>query len=241
MALTFPSMVVCIKHTTMICDVIVLAAGSGTRFGEKKQFYPILGIPILIKTLRGLYQANCFRNCVVVVPSEDVALATTLLGDEFPRCIVISGGESRFLSSKKAVNYVMSLGDTPPDVVIIHDGVRPFVSASLLGDLYTAMQTDRYDGLVLSLPVHDSIIYFANDKEVEHTYIDRANVVCVQTPHIYKAQALMIALGAETDTSLRENAEIFFSAGYRLGFIEGDPTNIKVTTRADLRYFHDNQ
>ena len=222
----------------MTCDVIVLAAGLGTRFGDKKQFYLVGGVPILVKTLTRIYESACFRNCIVVVPPDDVLPTTVLLAEMFPRVEVIAGGASRFLSSRAAVRWVYAQ-PVPPEAVIIHDGVRPFIMASALDDLYATLQAGPWAGAVFYLPIYDSIIHFETNKEIAHTYLERSNVVRVQTPHIYRVPVLAMALEAEADDSIRENAEIFFSAGNSLAFLEGDSGNIKVTTQADLRYFHE--
>ncbi len=207
-------------------NAIIVAGGSGIRFGEKKQFLPLGGIPVLVRT------AQCFDippidHIVVVVPQEDIPAAETMLRGLRIRYTVVEGGGSRQAS------VWCGLGQTQDSrIVLIHDGVRPFASSALIHRVLSGIE--GFDACIPGLPMTDTIKEIT-DHSVAKT-IPRSNVYQIQTPQAFFTDAItkshekaMRRQDVPTDDStLIEND------GGVVRVVDGDPYNIKITLPEDM-------
>ena len=213
------------KHTA----IIVLGGGKGERFGSLKQFTKIKGKPLLRIVVDMLLEYRISSTVVLVVPKANVS-ATKQMYKNNSEVVVLSGGGSRFESTKIALDY---LSEKKYQFVFIHDAVRPFVRKLDFLSLYKTMIKESTEGAVLFLPVTDAVVSFGAKGQVEH--LDNNLLRATQTPHLYRYKSL-----AETFASTAEkveNAELMETAGHKLSYVLGSRFNIKITHKTDMPLF----
>ena len=212
---------------------IVVAGGSGARFGGPKQYALIDGRRMIDMSIDVARIAS--DGVVVVLPAMDVdgaAAAAEHAGSTFDGLIVVAGGSSRSESVRAGLAVV------PPDatVVCIHDAARPFASAGLFSAVISAVSVSELsgaDGAVPGVPVTDTIKVVDADGGVVSTP-DRATLVAVQTPQAFRAASLRLAHaggGHRTD-----DAELVERLGGRVVVVEGAVVNRKITDADDLAW-----
>lgn len=206
---------------------VFVAGGSGTRMGTDipKQFLPLDGMPVLMRTMMRFVDALPEARLITVLPSHHFDTWKELcITHEFnaPQTLV-AGGLTRFHSVRNALSKV-------PDGVIvsIHDGVRPLVSESLLTRMAERMQS--VPALIPTVPVFDTLR--STDPAVPAP--DRSKVAAVQTPQMFWSELLKDAYRQAYDTSFTDDASVAERKGIPLSFIEGERYNIKITSPEDL-------
>ena len=209
----------------------MLAGGLGTRMGRPKQFLHLGGRPALHHTLRAFENASSVGRIYAVGDGPRVeALARKAGISKFVRCG--EPGDFRQLSTKSGL--LLCDGD-PETVVLVHDGSRPLVTPGLIDRVVgAAMADDRPDGVVPAMPVSDTIKAERNGEAVKT--LDRTELRAVQTPQAFRLGLLRRLheapdeyLGAATD-----DASLVERAGGRVVLIDGERTNIKLTSPEDL-------
>ncbi|MGB9808333.1 MAG: 2-C-methyl-D-erythritol 4-phosphate cytidylyltransferase [Thermosulfidibacteraceae bacterium] len=212
-------------------DVIIPSAGIGRRFGEKKQWFNIRGKPILIWTLEKFLNNPLVDGIYIGVHKDDYNYAFSLLGEHVlpeKSIVVYIGGKER----KDTVYNGLLL--TEREVVMIHDAVRPFLKETLINRL-----VDNFydcDGVIPAIPINDTI------KEVVSGFISktlkRESVYKIQTPQLFKKDVLLEGYKFVSDNGYYpDDASIAELVGAKIKVVEGDPLNIKITTKGDLEFF----
>ena len=210
--------------------VIIVAGGSGVRMGAAlpKQFLPLKGRPILMHTIERFAEALPGCRIILVLPRSRTAYWQTLCEDHgfSVQHLVCEGGETRFDSVHNGLKLV---GDA--DLVAIHDGVRPLVSAGLIRR--AVADAEEFGAVVPVVTPTDSLREVGREGSC---IVDRSRYRIVQTPQVFDAGLLKAAL----QSVLTEHAALTddCSAVERLGkavyLTDGDEENIKITTPLDL-------
>ncbi|HZP28257.1 MAG TPA: 2-C-methyl-D-erythritol 4-phosphate cytidylyltransferase [Acidimicrobiia bacterium] len=195
---------------------IVVAAGSGTRFGAAKQF-AVLGGERLVDIAVGAAGRHC-DEVVVVLPPD-------LVWDGAPVAAAVAGGAHRSDSVRAGLSAIA----TDSDIVVVHDAARPLASSRLFDAVIRAVR-DGADGAVPGLPVTDTIKRVEGDRIVET--VDRSALVAVQTPQAFRAAALRRAHAAGADAT--DDAALVESVGGAVVVVPGESTNLKITNERDL-------
>ncbi len=211
---------------------IIPAAGSGTRMGLEipKQFYLLAGEPILIHTVRKFVTVTCIELVVVVVPGSYITSTKELLGtygllDE--NVLVVAGGKRRQDSVQCGLNSLPK----NIDVVLVHDGARPFITTKIIE---SCAQAARKSGAAIAaIPVPDTLKRCNRDNEISET-IDRTGVWRAQTPQAAKVSLLQEAYGRIGENEVTDEASILEMTGIPVQIVEGSETNIKITHPDDL-------
>jgi 2-C-methyl-D-erythritol 4-phosphate cytidylyltransferase len=202
---------------------IVVAGGSGRRFGQLKQFSPLAGRPVLewaVEACR-LHSAGV----VLVLPSD----AARSDGPQHGADIVVAGGPSRAASVGRGLAAVPEVAE----VVLVHDAARPLTTPATFEAVLGALAEDGVDGVVPGVPVHDTIKQVDSFQTVTAT-LDRATLVAVQTPQGFRAAALRRAHSADGTEGATDDAVLVEATGGRVRVVPGDPGNLKITTPDDL-------
>ena len=213
----------------MNISAIIPAAGSGERFGGKKQLKNLDGRPLLYHTLRPFVQSTLIDEIVVVVPEEDV----DQLDRELESFIsskpikMVAGGSSRQIS----VHNGLAVVDESSEVICVHDAVRPFASKNLIEKAVTACKD--HDGVIVAQSSTDTIKRVMEDQILET--IPREKIWRAQTPQVFSKSALQEALelAKSEDIQGTDEASLLERIGYQVGFVEGSSMNIKITTEED--------
>lgn len=215
---------------------IFMAAGQGLRMGGEtpKQFLELGGVPVLERTIERFIEACPEMEIITVLPSNHFATWDNLCGVHNFNCRqrLVEGGITRFHSVKNALARV-------PDgaTVLIHDGVRPFVSVELIRKMVELSGTHR--GLIPVLPVTDTIKALKRDEQGNLCQTDmpdpeRKYLFAAQTPQVFCSECIKEAYEQAYDTAFTDDASVARKAGVPLAYIEGERNNIKLTTPEDL-------
>ena len=193
---------------------IVVAAGTGERFGERKQFQR-LGFGRVVDWALRSAREHC-DGVVLVVPADAADRA------EPQADAVVAGGGTRSTSVRNGLAEVPA----DADIVVVHDAARPVPVPDVWRRVLDAIRAGA-DAAVPGVPVTDTL------RHVDGGPADRTRFVAVQTPQAFRADALRRAHLAEPEST--DDASLVEAAGGRVVLVEGDPANIKITTPLDLQ------
>lgn len=210
--------------------VIVVAGGKGLRMGGEipKQFIPVKGKPVLMRTLETFYACDPNIELIVVLPVEQRSYWEHLCA-EYGFTLthrVAAGGETRFHSVKNGLALVEEDG-----VVGVHDGVRPFVSAEVIANCYA-----QAAALQVVVPVTDVV------ETVRHLLpeggsetVSRNDYKLVQTPQVFTVELLKRAYAQDYKPFFTDDASVVEALGQPVHLVSGNRENIKLTTPFDLK------
>lgn len=216
----------------MLYEVVIPAAGQGKRMkaGKNKLFIELSGIPIIVYTLRVFEEdPNCTGIILSINPAEAEYFTELIDTYELKKIKKLaSGGKERQQSVYNGLECV------DEEMVLVHDGARPFIYRDQLGALTTAASI--HGGALLGVPVKDTIKK-ASDKKVLET-VERSSLWAVQTPQAFRLSTLKRAHEqAIADSFLgTDDASLLERIKEEVVIIEGNYDNIKITTQEDL-YF----
>lgn len=208
---------------------IIVAGGSGTRFGAElpKQFLELGGKPVLMRTIGAF--GDGFSEVIVTLPEGQMGLWRELC-ERYCFAVphrVVAGGETRWHSVKNALDSIGDISDV--DIIAVHDGVRPLVTAEVIGRTVDAA---RRDGAAIPVVMlNDSVRQV--EKGASHA-LDRSTLRAVQTPQVFDARVLMAAYGQPFESTFTDDASVVERAGHSMTLVEGDPQNLKITRPMDL-------
>lgn len=218
----------------MAVFVVIPAAGAGRRMGAEinKQYLTLAGRPVLAHTL-DLFQRHPSVDAVFVVsPREEIGYCRSEVVEKygFGKVLeVVEGGAERQDSVR---NGLAACGEGDRDIVLIHDGVRPFFPSGLIGAVIET--ADRVGGCVVGVPVKDTI------KEVDGGLIAwtplRGRLWQAQTPQAFPLGIIREAHQAalRDGFSGTDDASLVERLGRPVAMVEGSYRNIKITTPEDL-------
>lgn len=219
------------------CVALVVAAGRGSRLGpgEPKQYRRLAGQAILRRAVAPLLAHPRIDAVRVVIHADDIEAYQTAVGD-LPLLPPVTGGATRQESVRRGLE---SLADTPPELVLVHDAARPFVSAAMLDRVIGALY--HSDGVIPALPVVDTLKRARRDDAgggagaVIAGTQDRAGLWRAQTPQGFRFPTVLAAHRAAAGAALTDDAAVGEAAGLQVVMVQGDEDNLKVTTEDDLR------
>lgn len=194
---------------------VIVAAGSGTRFGGAKQYLELAGARVVDRSVAVAAQVS--DGVVVVVPGGDVEAESARLAAS----AVVAGGASRAASVRNGLEAV------PDDAAIIcvHDAARPLAGADVYERVVEEVRSGAA-GAVPVMPVTDTI------RRVDGGVVDRSTLQAVQTPQAFRAGLLRAAHADAADAT--DDASLVEAAGHSVVAVEGHPRNIKITHPDDL-------
>lgn len=205
---------------------LILAAGSGTRFGsaQPKQFVVLGGASIVARAARTFAGHRRVAQMVLVGPVE----ALTAACPDFPKAGLVPGGATRQDSARAGLE---ALAAEPPDAVLIHDAARPLVPAHVIDAVCDAL-ADGAEAVLPALPVTDTLKRAA-DGIVTGT-VPREGLWRVQTPQGFRFTPILAAHRAVAGQSLTDDGAVAEAAGMTVRLVPGAEENLKVTTQDDL-------
>ena len=206
---------------------IITAGGIGSRMGSEvpKQFLEINGLPILIHTLKNIYEFNPEAQLIVTLPKNYFDFWKELLvknGFQINHELV-EGGRERYHSIQNALEIATG------DFIAIHDGVRPFVSHSTMERLFENLSD--YEAVIPVVSMKESIRKITT---VGSEHVDRKEFKTVQTPQCFTRDVIIKAYQQKFNTSFTDDASIVEATGKKIKLIEGNEENIKITSPLDL-------
>ncbi|MDO5849528.1 MAG: 2-C-methyl-D-erythritol 4-phosphate cytidylyltransferase [Methanobrevibacter sp.] len=218
----------------------ILAGGSGSRMGvteKPKQFLTLGEKPILIHTIEKFALNDKFDEIIVLTPKEWISHTKDLINRYIPdeKITVIESGNLRIDTVKNAMDYIKENHDSPDNIIVTHDAVRPFVTHRIIEENIQA--TMEHGACNTIVPATDTIV-----RSVEGDFVDeipnRAELYQGQTPQSFKLERLE-ELYAKLDENQRETltdaCKIFTLNNEPVAIVEGEVSNIKITYPYDLK------
>ena len=216
----------------MKIGAIIAAAGAGRRMkaDRPKQFLVLDGVSILVSTLRKFDASTRIDHIVIAAPREAVEEVRELVagaGLEKP-VTVIEGGERR----QDSVGMAMRQLDSDTEIVVVHDGVRPFVSLDEIEQVVA--EADRSGAAILAIPITDTVKEVLRDS-VKST-LRREHLVLAQTPQAFRTDLLREAFDAASKDGYygTDEASLVERLGRAVSVVRGSDRNIKITRPTDL-------
>lgn len=219
---------------------IVPAAGLGRRFGESenKPLYELLGKPLVVWALQEFQSVDEISEIVLVVKEDDMLVAAQLVESYKIAKVrrIVPGGKER---QDSVYNGIMAL-DKETLIVVIHDGARPLVDEAVIKRSISALHD--VDGVVSGVPVKDTIKEAGADSSngrdglIIRRTLDRKALWAIQTPQTFYYDRLAEAHRRARDEGFyaTDDAALIEHYGGRIKVIEGEYSNLKITTMEDI-------
>lgn len=217
---------------TLSAAAVIPAAGSGTRMklDHPKQFLLLDGIPLLVHTVRRFHHHPLITRTIVAVPADwipntrEMFRSYRLLSNDIQ---IVAGGRRR----QDSVRAGLDLLGEETDIVLVHDGARPFVSVDLISRCAHAAQ--ERGAAIAAIPVKDTLKRGAGDNTISDT-VDREGLWQAQTPQAAKRPLLVRAFDLAGDTDVTDESMLLELAGIPVTLVSSEETNIKITRPEDL-------
>ena len=217
-------------------SAVIPAAGMGTRMEHdmNKIFIIMENRPILAHTLEAFQKCEEVDEIVVVAKEEELPYMNTEFQSEYPFSkvrAVVAGGETR---QDSVFNGLMAV-DPACDIVLIHDGARPFVDQRLILDSIKGVIA--YGACVVGVPVKDTIKVIDPERKIRYTP-QRKSLWMVQTPQSFVYEFLVDAHLRAQDEEIKatDDSSLVEQLGYPVHMVMGNYDNIKITTPEDLKF-----
>ncbi len=210
------------------CTAVIVAAGTAQRMcGIDKMMTKLRGVPLLLRTVRALAASEEITDIIIVTRKELVQKVRELCErDTKGPCAVVEGGSSRAESVLRGLKAVRT------ELVAIHDGARPLVTVRVMEEAIAAAA--QYGAAAPAIPVHDTIKVAQNGIVTQTP--DRSTLFAVQTPQVFRTEAIRTALRAalEKNLPLTDDCSAMEAAGYPVHLTAGEEENLKITVPSDL-------
>ena len=211
--------------------IIIVAGGKGLRMGSDipKQFLPIGGRPVLMRTLERFREYSKDIQIILVLPEAQQAYWHQLCQEYHfdVEYTLANGGQTRFHSVQ---NGLAKVPDDAIGVVGVHDGVRPFPSIEVIRNCYTTAREKK--AVIPVIPVVETVRHLEGEQSKT---VPRDAYRLVQTPQTFDIQLLKAANRQPYNDGFTDDASVVEAFGYNITLVEGNRENIKITTPYDLK------
>ena len=209
--------------------IIIVAGGKGLRMGGEipKQFLPICGKPVLMRTLEAFHAYDSAIHIILVLPVSQQAYWKELCVEyhfTLPHDVA-DGGETRFHSVMNGLAKIEGEG-----LVGVHDGVRPFVSQEVIARCYE--ESAEKKAVIPVIGVVETVRQLVDGESVT---VPRDQYKLVQTPQVFDVALLRKAYHQEYTDMFTDDASVVEALGEKVHLVEGNRENIKLTTPFDLK------
>lgn len=217
---------------------LILGSGTGSRMGITKlpkQFLKLSNKPIIIHTIEQFILSNCVDKIVVSVAPDYQNYFKDLLNEyKIDGVDIVIGGDSRSDSVINGCNYIMkNYSVSDDDIIITHDAVRPFVTSRIIYD--NVKKIKDYDAIDTVIPATDTIVEIEDD--IISNIPIRSRMFQGQTPQTFRLKELVNMYNSLTDDEkeiLTDACKIYTLKNKRVGYVNGEIYNLKITTKFDL-------
>ena len=215
--------------------IIIVAGGKGLRMGTDipKQFLPIGGRPVLMRTLERFREYSANLQIILVLPKAQQEYWKELCQQYHfnVEYLLADGGETRFHSVQHGLALIP---DDAEGVVGVHDGVRPFPSLQVIRRCYETAREKK--AVIPVIPVVETLRHLegAANSQSSKT-VPRNDYRLVQTPQTFDIQLLKAANRQPYNDGFTDDASVVEAFGFDITLVEGNRENIKITTPFDLR------
>lgn len=213
----------------MITSAIIPAAGSGLRFGEKKQLKEINGMPLIHYTLLPFISSKMIDEIIIAVSKDDINIINSVVKtiNSTKPMIIVEGSSTRQGSIKNALKEI----NDQSKCICIHDAVRPFIQKELIEKTISSLRD--CDAVIVGNKSTDTLKEVSNN--VITNTIDREKIWQVQTPQVFLKNALLSAYSYADKENIigTDDAILLEKAGFEVKIINDRSINFKITTKED--------
>jgi 2-C-methyl-D-erythritol 4-phosphate cytidylyltransferase len=206
---------------------IVVAGGSGRRFGRLKQFSDLAGRPVLEWAVQAC--RPCSAGVILVLPAADAVSGIAGDPDLHGADAVVPGGATR----ADSVRCGLAAVPAEAEVIVVHDAARPLASPALFHAVIAAVTDGGADGAAPGVTPSDTIKVVDESGRVTDT-LDRDRLVAIQTPQAFRAAALRRAHAEPSPAGATDDAMLIEARGGTVLVVPGEPGNLKITDPEDL-------
>ena len=215
--------------------IIIVAGGKGLRMGTDipKQFLPIGGKPVLMRTLERFREYSADLQIILVLPQaqQDYWQQLCKEYDFKVEYQLTDGGETRFHSVQHGLALIP---DDAEGVVGVHDGVRPFPSVEVIRNCYETAREKK--AVIPVIPIVETVRHLIGESNVQRSItVPRGDYRLVQTPQTFDIQLLKAANRQPYNDGFTDDASVVEAFGIDVTLVEGNRENIKITTPYDLK------
>jgi len=213
--------------------VILPAAGRSSRFKdkEKKPFVNLDGRAVWLRTAEFFINRDDVAQTLIVIDRDDEEMVRRRYAANmaFMNVQIVHGGRERFESVANALQKLAP----DADFVAIHDAVRPCLTAELISEVFA--KAAEVGAALLAVPVHDTVKRVDDKSKVLGT-LPRQGLWLAQTPQVFRRDWLEAAYAGrgQLKQAITDDAQLIEAAGHPVAVVEGAPSNLKITTKADL-------
>lgn len=213
---------------------VILVAGNSTRFGQNrnKNFELVNGKNILSYSINAFSNNTYIDNIIVVIKEDDRNTVQKIIDEQetSKKIDIVLGGSSRQESVYNAIK------NTSSDIVIIHDGARPAIKQEYINKSIEEM--NNFKGVTIGVKSKDTI-KITDDNGIVINSTKRSNTWVIQTPQCFDRKILLELHEKYKKTEVTDDCMLLEKGGYAVKILEGDYTNIKVTTYSDMNIINE--
>jgi 2-C-methyl-D-erythritol 4-phosphate cytidylyltransferase len=208
---------------------VIVAAGSGSRFGKPKQLELLGGIPLFLHSVLAFSSSKKIEKVVLVIPSDIENEIRSSLPDKYSNIIITYGGERR---QDSVMNGLTALAGKDDDIVLVHDAARPLISYKVIEDVIEA--AEKHGAALAAVPVVDTLK--REDNGVAAETVNREHLWRAQTPQAARILSLRKALENAQNKELTgtDEAQLLAEISVRSYIVPSEERNFKVTYADDL-------
>lgn len=215
---------------------VVAAAGKGSRMkgAINKQFLMLGDKPVLAHTLQVLQECGIVDEVIVVAAKDEIERCYEYIikpyGFSKVRNVIAGGG-----TRQRSVAYGLDTVCSDTDIIVLHDGARPFYSCELIEQGVRIIAEGHGEGAVCAVPLKDTIKVAGKNGEVAVT-LDRSKLRAVQTPQCFRYSKILEAhrMAEREGKEATDDAMLLEELGYKVVLYPGSDRNIKITTPEDM-------
>lgn len=213
-------------------SAIILAGGKGKRMGKdiSKQFILVKDKPIIYYTIKKFSDCKLIDEIILVLPKDEIEYCKKEVLEKYSLKVdkIIEGGKER---QDSVYNGLKALKNS--DIVLIHDGARPFVSEKIILD---GIENAKKYGAAAPGVMPKDTIKVKDDFSFSKETLKRESLIAIQTPQVFKKDIIVKCHERvrEDNVSVTDDTMVVEKYGYKVYLYDGDYTNIKVTTPEDL-------
>lgn len=209
---------------------IIVGGGTASRMGgADKILLPLKGVPTIIRSIKAFESSDCIHNIVLVLRKDIINKVQNLISEYGILKVtdLVEGGKTRDESVKAGI----AACGMDTDIVLIHDGARPLVTANIINSVKEA--AELYGAAAPAVPVKDTIKIVDSTGKIIQTP-SRESLVSIQTPQGFKMPLYLDALNRCSSAGVTDDCQILERAGHSVYTVEGSYENIKITTPEDI-------
>ena len=213
------------------CIALILPGEGGSRYGEEipKQYMSLGDRPVIRHAVERFLVNDIIDGIRIVRRPQDQALYDEIFSD-LPILEPVDGGNTRQESVRLGLE---SLTDINPSKILIHDGARPFPDPEMISQIIETLKDHK--AVIPALPVFDTIKQTREDKKTVSKTLDRRTLWRAQTPQAFEFDAILSAHNSAIGLDLTDDSMVAENAGISVKIIQGNETNLKITTQEDMQ------